>query len=52
MIRKIRRMRQLVPTKFATVYGDVERGNVPVFCTWWMWFGRSFKVEREDIAFG
>lgn len=46
------RLRQAVPTKFATAYRhDVGEGgrNVPVFCTWWMWLGRCFAVKRIEI---
>jgi hypothetical protein len=47
------RVRQLIPTKFATAYGAHRDGKViPEFCTWWMWLGRSFKVERTVVPYG
>ena len=51
-MRKIRRLRQLIPTKFATAYGaHTDEGVVPTFCTWWMFLGRSFKVQRTALVF-
>lgn len=63
MIRKIRRVRQLIPTKFATGYRVpnvaveqpqpplvyIEAGSTPTFTTWWMWLGRCFKVRHTAI---
>jgi hypothetical protein len=47
------RLRQLIPTKFATAYralGTVaEPKDVPEFCTWWMWLGHVFNVNRTEI---
>lgn len=44
------RLRQLIPTKFATAVGE-NKGEkiVPTFVTWWMWLGRSFKVNRSVV---
>jgi hypothetical protein len=51
IVRRARRIRQLVPTKFATAYvADPDGRNEPTFCTWWMWLGRSFAVKRIVIA--
>ncbi|HEY1690037.1 MAG TPA: hypothetical protein VGF95_14375 [Solirubrobacteraceae bacterium] len=51
VIRKIRRLRQLVPTKFATVVEEQHgTGWQPVFIRWWMWLGRSYRVERRVIG--
>lgn len=52
MKRRIRRIRQLVPTHFATAYRTREEPATewaPVFSTWWMWFGRCFKVRHTAI---
>lgn len=44
------RLRQAVPTKFATGYRrDPDGANEPVFCAWWMWLGRCFKVTRTVL---
>ena len=53
MIRKIQRLRQLIPTKFATGCGEYRDGDTPIptFITWWMWFGHVFKVRRTDLVF-
>jgi hypothetical protein len=52
-MRKLRRLRQEVPTKFATACRelgtDSEPKNEAVFVQWWMWFGRSFRVQRSII---
>jgi hypothetical protein len=48
----IRRMRQLIPTKFATAYRTREDSGhewKPVFTTWWMWLGRCFRVNHTAI---
>lgn len=48
-------LRQLVPTKFATAYRRVDGQDeqtmqtTPMFCTWWMWLGRCFRVHRIEI---
>jgi len=52
MVRKIRRIRQLVPTKFATGHRrSVDDGKTwtPMFTTWWMWLGRCYKVRQDAI---
>lgn len=59
---RIRRLRQLIPTKFATAYrvlsGEITYSSIPVqwegnshpvFTTWWMWLGRSFHVKHTAI---
>lgn len=47
------RARQLIPTKFATAVGEHHDGKIiPTFIQWWMWFGRSFKVERTVVPYG
>ena len=52
MMRKIKQLRQLIPTKFATGCGEFRGGDTPIptFITWWMWLGRSFKVKRTDLV--
>lgn len=49
---KIRRLRQIVPTKFATAYREgVEdgKGGTPIFATWWMVWGRCFRVNHRVV---
>lgn len=47
------RVRQLIPTKFATAVGEHKEGRViPTFVTWWMWLGKSFKVNRTVVPYG
>ena len=56
-MRRIRRIRQLVPTKFATVHrmvfpdlpDDHPDQNAPEFVRWWMWMGRCFRIQRTAI---
>jgi hypothetical protein len=52
-MRKLRRIRQLIPTKFATACRelgtDENPKDEPVFIQWWMWMGHSFKVQRSVI---
>jgi hypothetical protein len=52
-----RRIRQLVPTKFATIsrphFPDLpddhpDQGH-PEFVRWWMWLGRSYRINRTVI---
>ncbi len=47
------RLRQLIPTKFATAYrtnhGDGTDPHTPEFCTWWMWLGRCYRIHRTTI---
>jgi hypothetical protein len=43
------RVRQLIPTKFATAYREGDEHGQPVFVTWWMLFGRCYKVRRTAI---
>lgn len=44
------RLRQAVPTKFATAYRhDADGVNTPMFCSCWMWLGRCFAVKRHAI---
>jgi hypothetical protein len=66
----VRRVRQLIPTKFATAYRTdhdpglcsvcaepdhsadwkhSEPSGTPMFCSWWMWAGKCFKVNRTAI---
>lgn len=53
MRRRIRRIRQLIPTKFATSYGSVQdQVTVPMFATWWMWLGRCYRVRRHVVPYG
>lgn len=49
MKRRLRRVRQLVPTRFATAYRSGGKDGKPVFVTWWMMWGRSFRVKRTLI---
>jgi hypothetical protein len=62
MKRRIRCLRQLVPTKFATAHrvpqvaithstGPVQATSEsrPIFTTWWMWLGHSFRVKHTAI---
>lgn len=52
MKRRIRRARQLIPTKFATGYRTRDDGEAewkPMFTTWWMWFGRCYRVQHTAI---
>jgi hypothetical protein len=54
MRRRIRRLRQLIPTKFATVYRTVSprdgiEPNTPMFCTWWMVWGKCYRVNHRAI---
>ena len=49
-------LRQLLPTKFATCYGAhtgaaIDTGIIPTFATWWMWMGRSFKVNTTVVPY-
>ena len=44
------RVRQLVPTKFATTYGTAEDGDKVT--TWWMWVGKCFKIKHSIISHG
>jgi len=51
-MNRIRRIRQLIPTKFATGYrtqGDDKSEWTPMFSTWWMWMGRCFRVRHTAI---
>ena len=47
------RVRQLIPTKFATGVRELGTEKEPrdeaVFVQWWMWFGKSFKVQRTVL---
>ena len=49
------RLRQAIPTKFATAYRRVDYRDdeamktTPIFCTWWMWLGRSYRVNHIEI---
>jgi len=47
------RLRQVIPTKFATAYRyDVDENGengAPLFVTWWMWAGRCFKINRTVV---
>jgi hypothetical protein len=47
------RLRQIIPTKFATGVRELGTEQSPkseaVFIQWWMWLGRSFKVQRTVI---
>jgi hypothetical protein len=53
MARRLRRIRQLIPTKFATAYREGVNGRpsdgTPTFASWWMWGGRCFNVKRRAI---
>lgn len=50
-----RRIRQLIPTKFATAYrtnhgeGEEVEPYDPEFCTWWMVWGKCFAIKRTAI---
>lgn len=51
-MKRIRRLRQLVPTYFATAYRTHEEPAAewtPMFSTWWMWLGRCFRVKHTEI---
>jgi hypothetical protein len=60
-VKRIRRLRQLVPTKFATghrVQAFEITNNAPimggedwrpVFTTWWMWLGRCYRTRHTAI---
>ena len=58
MKRRIRRTRQLVPTKFATgvrrggpdITSSEPDGRRPVFVSWWMWLGRCYRVRETDLS--
>jgi hypothetical protein len=48
----VRRVRQLIPTKFATANQTSEDDGKtwrPIFSTWWMWLGRCYKVKHTAI---
>jgi hypothetical protein len=52
MRRRIRRIRQLIPTKFATANrtsSDDGKTWTPQFVTWWMWLGHCYRVRRHAI---
>ena len=62
-MRKIRRLRQLVPTKFATAYRShaphsetrcdqeacPEHFGTATFASWWMWLDHPFRVKTHVI---
>ena len=49
---RIRRIRQLVPTKFATGYVHHPAHQEPTaeFCTRWMWFGHVFHQSTTTLG--
>jgi len=49
----IRRIRQLIPIKFATGYETREEPETewtPMFSRWWMWLGRCYKVKHTPLV--
>jgi hypothetical protein len=61
-MKRIRRLRQLIPTKFATGHRvqavEITHSTIPVqgegdwrpvFSTWWMWLGRCYRVKHTAI---
>ena len=53
-----KRLRQLIPTKFATgvrrggpaIVSRESDGLRPTFITWWMWLGRCYRVRETDLS--
>ena len=46
-------LKQLLPLRYQTTYGDVrENKTIPKIAFWKMWFGRCFDIHEYELADG